>query len=63
MINLDTIHLLILSTHANLHETSIPVYIITIAVIIIQISDCHAKVVLFPLMIHIYNISTIFRTT
>ena len=43
----------ILYTHENLHETKLAVYIITIAVIIIYIFDCHAKAVLFLLMIFI----------
>ena len=51
--NADTILSPILSTHANLHETNFPVYIITIAVIFIYIFDCHAKAVSFSLMIYI----------
>ena len=44
-INHDTFHLLILSAHANLHETNLPVCFIAIAVIIIYFCDSHAKAV------------------
>ena len=49
----DTIHLLILSTHANLHETNLQVNKITIAVINIYSFDCYPKAVLYSLMIYI----------
>ena len=52
-INRDTIHSLFPSTHANLHGTFLPVYIMTIAVFIIYIVKCHAKSVLVPLMNYI----------
>ena len=43
LINHDAILLFVLFAHANLHETNLPVYIVTIAVNIIYIFDCHAK--------------------
>ena len=51
--NHDKIHLLIPSTHTNRHETNLYVYKITIEVILVYIFDCHAKEVLYPLMIYV----------
>ena len=59
----DTIHLIILSTHANLHETNLPVYITTIAVINIYTFDCDAKKVVLLLIIFIYDIALFSKTT
>ena len=53
VINHDTLHLLNVSTHANLHETNLPIYIFIIAIIITYNFDCYAKEELFPLMIYI----------
>ena len=53
VLNYETIHLFIISTHANLHEIKLPVQIITIAVNFIYIFEYHAKAVIFLLMIYI----------
>ena len=45
IINLDTIHLLISSTHANLHETNLSIYKTTIAIIVIFKFVFHSKAV------------------
>ena len=49
---------LILYMHANLHESKLPVYIFTIAVLTIYSFDCHANSVLFPLIIYSQNNNT-----
>ena len=44
-INQDTFYLLVLSAHANLHDSNLPVHFITIAVIIFF--GYHAKAVFY----------------
>ena len=61
--NHDKIHLLILSTPANLQETFLPIYMITIALISIYFCDCHAKAVLFFLMFYNWKLITVIKDT